>query len=279
MTAYPDGFSYPALYVLDDNLEVRWRMERSDFTFWDLQFCPSQSTLYGILVTEDFNGGMYGRTLSNYTPSENYDAMAVHELFTLPYMWYVNASSIDVSTATYYALVNNFPGHENSTLDQKLVVADFSHEMKTPEPEDDEEGVAVIDMDTGDVMAQFIAHSKSQGKLFFAGPSKIAGETSVTVGVLCTDNGKIEEVLVKIDDVALAGPIVADDLSQELLFFVKMVIGDSDLEDGIWRLLSLSYEQGSEPVEVARYAGDIYKSFAAAGHTALYNKLKLTSSL
>ncbi len=39
----------------------------------------------------------------------------------------MNASSFDSMTDTYYGLLNNFPGQPDSTLDQKLVVADFSN--------------------------------------------------------------------------------------------------------------------------------------------------------
>eukprot|EP01034_Spumella_vulgaris_P032300 gene32300-39882_t len=49
-------------------------------------------------------------------------------------MWYVNASSFHTSTSTYFALINNFPGKENSTLDQQLIVADFSKDVSIVTP-------------------------------------------------------------------------------------------------------------------------------------------------
>jgi hypothetical protein len=86
LAAFPDGYSYPVLYRLDRDLNVEYAWENNKFTFWDMQYSPTQSTLYGILVTEDFNGGMYGRTLSNYTASVVTGEITAVELYTLPYM-------------------------------------------------------------------------------------------------------------------------------------------------------------------------------------------------
>jgi hypothetical protein len=263
LTAFPDGFSYPALYVLDRDLVVMDSLEHAAFTWWDLQCSPRQETLYGILVTQDFNGGMYGRTLSNYTYNSNGTADAseltleVTELFLLPYMWYVNASSIDQTTDTYFALANNFPGHDNSTTEQKLIVADFSLPMQTAEPTDQEESVLVLDLELGDVMAQFIAFSTMDNTLYFSGPSKTPGAAGATVGVLCQEHGKIERVLfASSGDVSLVGPLVADDAQERLLFFIQ--------QNDKWNLMEVGYMENSVPSIVEAYM-DV-KSFAAAVH-------------
>ena len=86
LAAFPDGYSYPVLYKLDKGLSVEYLWNKNDFTFWDMQYSPAQSTIYGILVTEDFNGGMYGRTLSNYTADETTGTISAVQLYTLPYM-------------------------------------------------------------------------------------------------------------------------------------------------------------------------------------------------
>lgn len=215
------------------------------------------------MVTEDFNGGMYGRTLSNYSHSSAGDGsleLQAQQLYTLPYMWYVNASSIDQLKNTYFALVNNFPGHDNSTTDQKLAVAEFSQPMKTEDPTDEEDAVRVLDLDLGDVMAQFIAYSVQTGELFFSGPSKVGGEASVTVGVVCQEHGKVERVLYAADGVSLVGPLVTDDANNRALFFVQME------SSHVWRLLSVGYEEGSVAEQVAEYPEDVYRSVAAAVH-------------
>lgn len=263
LTAFPDGFSYPVLYVLNHDLEVTDSFVNADFTWWDLQAAPRQDTLYGIMVTEDFNGGMYGRTISNYTRIVAADGslrLQPQQLYTLPYMWYVNASSVDQVTSTYFALVNNFPGHENSTTDQKLVIGVFSEQMATSDPTDEEKAVTVLDLSLDDVMAQFIAFSGRSNELFFSGPSKTSGATAITVGVLCREHGKIKRVLYQSKGISLVGPLVADEAQARLLFFAQ---SESDLT---WRLMSVGYEEGSEAVVVAVYSNDAYLSVGAAVH-------------
>ena len=86
LTAFPDGNSYPVLYKLNAQLELTYSWTHATFTWWDLQFSPAQNPLYGILVTPDFNGGMYGRTLSNYTFNEQTEEITAVKLYELPYM-------------------------------------------------------------------------------------------------------------------------------------------------------------------------------------------------
>ena len=86
LTAFPDGNSYPVLYKLNSNLELTYSWTHATFTWWDLQYSPLQDTLYGILVTPDANGGMYGRTLSNYSFNEQTDIITASKLYELPYM-------------------------------------------------------------------------------------------------------------------------------------------------------------------------------------------------
>lgn len=260
LTAFPDGASYPSLFVLDRDLVEIARLEQADFTWWDLQSAPLQDTLYGIMVTQDFNGGMYGRTLSNYTyrAAEGALWLEPQQLYTLPYMWYVNASSFDQASNTYFALINNFPGHENSTTDQKLAVCAFGEPMGTADPADGEEAVLLLDLDLGDVMAQFVAFSGATGELFFSGPSKVPGVQSVTVGVVCQEHGKVERVLFEGGGVSAVGPLVADDAQRRLLFFVQRA------SDGCWDLMAAGYA-GVGPAElVATYSPDDYRSVAAA---------------
>jgi hypothetical protein len=52
----------------------------------------------------------------------------------MPLDWYVNASSFDQSTSRYFALLNMFPSLPNATLNQQLVVADFSQPPVPPAP-------------------------------------------------------------------------------------------------------------------------------------------------
>jgi hypothetical protein len=251
LSAFPDGNSYPILSILNPDLTVSYQFDQNNFTFWDMQYCSAQSTIYGIKVTEDFNGGMYGRTLSNYTADQSTGVISAVELYTLPYMWYVNASSINPVTSKYYALVNNFPGHDNSTQDQKLVMGDFSVENDAK--------VTTLDIDEENVMMQFIAFSRSQGFLYFAGPSKKGGSTDVTVGVLCQVHGTIHEMKYFDNDVIQVGPIVADDANSRVLFFVKKSVSPHE-----WTLMSVGYAEDSVAEKVHHYEGDMFASFGAA---------------
>lgn len=263
LAAFPDGYSFPVLYELDRDLTVTYTWKDNSFTFWDMQYSPKQSTIYGILVTEDFNGGMYGRTLSNYTADKESGTITATELYTLPYMWYVNASSFDKSSFKYYALINNFPGKDNSTLDQQIVVADFSVDVSVSEP-----SVSMTDIDSHDIMLQFISFSTYMEKLYFIGPSKSSPSTAVSVGILCPFTGKIMEVIFTVDGEA-AGPIVTDDNNKELLFYVKL---SSLLRDGInkWALYALPYDKMGDRIFEAQvrsvYLGDDFASFGAAGY-------------
>lgn len=251
LSAFPDGNSYPVLSILNPDLTVLFQFDKNNFTFWDMQYCSAQSTLYGILVTQDFNGGMYGRTLSNYTADQKTGTISAVELYTLPYMWYVNASSINPVSATYYALVNNFPGHDNSTQDQKLVMGDFSVE--------NEAKVSELDIVDDSVMMQFIAYSRSQGFIYFSGPSKKEGSTDVTVGVLCQVHGSIHEMKYFASDVIKVGPIVADDENNRVLFFVKTAASPNE-----WTLMAVGYAEGSIATKVHNYEGNMFSTFGAA---------------
>lgn len=161
--------------MLSSDLDVELSLENNSFTFWDM-----------ILVTEDFNWRMYGRTLCYYRlDSASKDLIVNHKLFTLPYMWYLNASSFDIQDTIYHALIKNFTGKSNSTLDQQLIIADFS--------QDQQPKITLLPLVTDDVMVQYIAYSTSQQVLYFSGPSKSNSKVG-TVGILCQVHGKIHVV-------------------------------------------------------------------------------------
>ncbi len=188
LTIFPNdnpSYSGPELHVFDQDLyntATYW----ANFSFFDMQYSPKQDTLYGIYVAST-----YGRVLTNYTlPTEGTEITKFQNLFTLPYMWYVNASTFDAATSTYFALLNNFPGKENSTLDQMLLVADLSK----PVPEGAEAPVKVIPIvDGGNEYAsqlQFISWSATTQSLFFAGSRKVAFGI-LQAGVLDHKTGKV----------------------------------------------------------------------------------------
>eukprot|EP00048_Salpingoeca_helianthica_P017736 m.238799 g.238799 ORF g.238799 m.238799 type:complete len:312 (+) comp22035_c0_seq1:76-1011(+) len=116
--AFPKNVAGAQLYILDEQLNVVFSGVSQTVTYFDLQYSPGQDAIYGIAVN-----GTYGRVLSNFTLNST---VTYRPLQALPYMWYVNASTYDSKTNTYYGLLNYFPGHPNSTLAQKLAVGNFS---------------------------------------------------------------------------------------------------------------------------------------------------------
>lgn len=114
------------LFVINSSLGST-SFPSSTLQYFDLQFSPWQNTYYGIAVTS-----AYGRELTQFTLPPHQGAEPVHTpIIALPYMWFVNASTFDDDTDTYYGLLNNFPGKPNSTTAQKLAVGYFGTSNKT----------------------------------------------------------------------------------------------------------------------------------------------------
>ena len=88
-----------------------------NFSYFDLESSPKQNTYFGIAVSSP-----YGRVLSQF---DIYNPTKYQALSTLPYMWFVNASTFDRQACRYYGLLNNFPGFPDSTTAQKLVIGNF----------------------------------------------------------------------------------------------------------------------------------------------------------
>lgn len=253
IVTYPEGYPGAVLYLLnEETLAPTYTWENISYSFFDLQYSSKQSTLYGIYVSSQ-----YGRVLSNFTAKQDTNELLVNQLFTLPYMWYVNASSFHAPSCHYYALINNFPGKENSTLDQQLVVADFSVDASVAAPE-----VHVLPISNPNGIVQFIAYSDSQSSLFYAG--MVFNSSIVEVGLLDTETGKIKEQLWTHEAVS-AGPLVVSEAGSELLLFVKSAtIADS------WDLWALPFHAKllNRARVVQSYTGKEYAFFAAAIATA-----------
>ncbi len=115
---FPTTASGASLFELTPNLNVAHKWTPPSFQFFDLQYCVAESTLFGIVVIS-----RYGRNLSKITTTA--DSITYSPIATLPYMWYVNASTFDQSQVIYYGLLNNFPGQPNSTIAQKLAIGRF----------------------------------------------------------------------------------------------------------------------------------------------------------
>jgi len=255
---YPDGYPGPVLYKLNQDLSLIYAWEKVQFSFFDLQYSPKQSTLYGIYVSST-----YGRVLSNFTANQIEDSVAVNQLFTLPYMWYVNASSFDAQNNRYFALINNFPGFENSTLDQQLIVADFNTEVK--EGPIDNSLVSVLPIKSNGVLVQFVSYSSKLNKLFCAGTFHDKSGTTAVVTIMdigtAAATTEPHQLVLSVDAVAV-GPLIVDDDEGRVLVFVKTIENSKPL----WTLWSMPYSHIFERMStvLATYSGDDFNFFAGA---------------
>ncbi|CUF20208.1 cysteine peptidase, putative [Bodo saltans] len=116
---YPESIGNATLYKLAYDLTLVSTEISSGLSYFDLEFSAARNTFFGIAVTSPF-----GRELSRFT---NFTAPVEYTPITaLPYMWYVNASTIDPKTSRYFGLLNYFPGQPGFIADQKLAVGNFA---------------------------------------------------------------------------------------------------------------------------------------------------------
>lgn len=255
---YPEGYPGPVLYHLDHNLNLIYSWVNTPYSFFDLQYSPKQSAMYGILVTTS-----YGRALSNFTLDQQGDVITPKELYTLPYMWYVNASSFDAENSRYFALINNFPGFENSTLDQQLIVADFSKNAAEVAPQ-----VGLYPIASQGMLVQFVTYSHSLRTLFCAGTSRQGAE----VAVIDQESGRVTRRIFSKAATAV-GPLMyvpaADKLGHDqLTVYVQTAVQPVP----VWELWSLALQRGAEgglsfevkPTLINTYTGGDYQFFAGA---------------
>ena len=260
VVTYPEGYPGPVLYHLDHNLNMIYSWVNTPYSFFDLQYSPEQSAMYGILVTTT-----YGRVLSNFTLDQANDEITASELYTLPYMWYVNASSFDPENSRYFALINNFPGFENSTLDQQLVVADFSKDASQVPPQ-----VGLFPIASQNMLVQFVTYSQSLRTLFCAGTTS-AG--TADVAIMDQESGTVTKRIFSKAATAV-GPLmfVPNGAGQnELTVYIQTTTQPAP----VWELWALSLQRDganqAAAVEstrlVSTYTGSDYKFFVNAAVT------------
>ena len=248
VVVFPDGAPGSVLYLLDENLNTTYIWNNVPYWFFDLQFSPEQNTLYGVKVVST-----YGRVLTNFVVDQATDSFIDTELYTVPYMWYVNASSFDPVNNRYFALLNNFPGLESSTSDQQLVVADFSGGAANTNPT-----VGLFPIVSGDLLVHFVTYAHGVQTLFCAGRND--GRRQVEVGILSQTDGTVEKVVYAVDGYAV-GPLmyVPNGEFGELMLYVQTQPGAAPT----WQLWALRL--GADKTVKARlvntYTGNYYTYF------------------
>jgi hypothetical protein len=240
---FPDNSNNSVLYQLDHELHIQHIYPNTPFWFFDMQYSPKEDTLFGIKVTST-----YGRVLSHFQlPVQDSDPLVATELVEMPFMWYVNASTFDDDNNRYFALLNYFPGHPDSTLSQKVVLAKVNG-VVVPEN-------SIVDIESGDHgILQFISYSKKMQQLYFASLSQ--DFTQVTIGVLCPKSGTVKKVLVKLA-AYWVGPIAVDDKEGILTVFIKKV------EGAAWTLYNVKLDHVAPARPVVTYSATFFNVFDA----------------
>ncbi|CAK9253179.1 unnamed protein product, partial [Sphagnum jensenii] len=251
---YPADVSGPELFMFDQSLKEIHSWTNIPFSFFDLQYSTKQANFYGILVTSQ-----YGRTISKFVADVVSNSVTASQLFTLPYMWYVNASSFDQTSNRYLALMNNFPGQANSTLSQQLVISETLDEMLPAQ-------FTVIPLSFSSVLVQFVAYSAFTQCLYGAGlqikkTSATSYDSMGSASVLVLDPiTGASTVLATLSGVLEVGPLTASQSALSLNLFVRVKsIAGSDS----WQLWRVSPADSSTQL-VASYTESDYARVAAA---------------
>ncbi len=209
IVSFPNNETGAVVWSFDaDSLEVRdvWR-PAGGLDLFDLQATPARGVLFGIAVD-----GRYGRILSQFSFVSGSDDVGVQHLFRLPYMWYVNASSLDLHSMTYFGLINHFPG-PNATTAQQLVVgkfADVSHPSAT-----------VVPLQANGYTVHFISHSPVGTLVALA---LHATERGAHFLIVDPSTGALVQLGSDADAVAI-GPLVADPSTPEVCAFLEYANG------------------------------------------------------
>lgn len=233
VVAFVDTSPNPILYLLNSTLQVQFQWDTIPYWFFDLQYSTSQNTLYGVYVASTF-----GRVISQFIVNkQNSSDIEVKEIFPAPYMWYINASTIDQSTNTYYALLNYFPGQPGYTPAQKLAVVQLTDPTK---PKSSVYDIKTSNENAQYITAQFIGFSVASNELFFAG--FVTNESTAVVGTLDTLTGCVKKTFWTAD-ASLVGPLVVDDSTQTLSVYTLNVSGKK------WQLWSLNQKSSEGTIE------------------------------
>lgn len=244
VVVFPDASGKSELHLLNGELEVQASWTNTSYWLFDLQYAPKQDALYGIKVVST-----YGRVISNFTAVIGEDSVGSTELFAMPYMWYVNATSFDTAGNRYFALGNNFADLPFAYA-QKIVTCDLSKDIAVAQPD-----CKVIDVSNSSGTIQFIGYSGKTSSLYFAG---YQGD-QVHVGILDSNTGKIVRNLFTIKAAAV-GPLVVEDSADRLSVFIRSTA------QGAWDLWHInSYGQANKVMDYSNT-----KAFAVFDAAAPY---------
>lgn len=253
---FPDNSNNSIFYQLNSTLHTQRTWSSTPFWFFDLQYLPQQNSLYGIKVIST-----YGRAFSRFHLENSKDMLSATELFVLPDMWYVNASTTDNVKNRYIALLNYFPNKPESTLDQKLFVADLHTDFSgkdtsfsvLPISHLPEKNVGIV---------HFIAFSQETKHLFALSLTNDDTQKAF-LSSLDTSSGQVQNVHLVVDNVHEVGPLVVNEKENVLTFFVKLSVSSS------WQLIQVNLNKFSSNAKLTYntlrcFESDDYAIFSAA---------------
>lgn len=203
LITYPTDTNVASLYIMDSKMQLVALKQSKDVGYFDLQYSNSQDTFYGIFVSST-----YGRMLSEFDLSQS---DVVHRsIQSLPYMWYVNASTFDQDSNRYFGLLNNFPNKANSTAAQKLAVGDFDQKPGS---------VAFLDLAMTaqpSSVIHFIAWSSVSSELY-----GLAQRDSKSISFVKIDPSTGKYTVLLTVGPFIAGPIFAGEWDSTLFAFLQ----------------------------------------------------------
>lgn len=193
--------------------------------------------------------------------------MIITELYDLPEYWYVNASSYDNKNDVYFALINNFPNRNESTLAQQLLVVDFK-EVEVGNANIKPYGKLIpITDNIYQGQLQFIAYSLRY--VFAAGINLQSNIAYITL--LNQTTGETNDLKFRVHNVTEIGPLVTHSNHGTTSILMNLFVKHGTNN---WTLYALEYNTNAKCINVVwnlkDYIGDKYKYFAAA--TVAFNE-------
>jgi hypothetical protein len=226
---YPYPTGNVTLYKISFDLTSMETLVSSGLGYFDLEYSAGQNTHYGVTVSSP-----YGRDISHFT---DFHAPVQHTVITsLPYMWFVNASTFDSGSTRYLGLLNyGLPGMPNMTTQQQLAVGAYAN------PEAQTTTFLMLTLNTAQnvptPLIRFISWSEPAQTLYGLAIDALGATILVSID---TSSGVFTELVAYQGSVA--EPMVASGTAPELFAFVAA--------DGIRQLLRFDVSTSPATVEV-----------------------------
>lgn len=241
---YPYPTGNVTLYKIAYDLSSMEPLVSSGLGYFDLEYSAGQNTHYGVTVSSP-----YGRDISHFT---DFNAPVQHTVITsLPYMWFVNASTFDSGATRYFGLLNYaLPGTPNVTAQQQLAVGAYAN------PQAQSTEFLTLTLNPTQLvptpLIRFISWSEPAQTLYGLAIDNLGAAILVSID---TTTGVFTELIAY--EGSIAQPMVASSKRAELFAFVATTGGPR-------QLLRFDVSSSTATVEVvASYSDDLLVSGVA----------------